>query len=109
MKKRRRKSFRRIRYVARKGRARRRGRKNPSLTTLGLLAGGGLLAYLLYKKWKAKQAALPAKPSITIGKSGAEITMPALDLRVGMSGTPRQYNMSGFGGVLGSGGMGSLS
>ncbi len=99
--KRRRRKFRRIRYVARP----RRAKKNPPLMTVGLLAGGGLLAYFLYKKWQEKKLAAPAKPTITIGKSGAEITMPALDLRVGTSG----YGTENYGGVLSSRGNGSLS
>lgn len=108
--KRRRRKFRRIRYVPRK--ARRRARKNPTTTTLVLLAGGGLVAYLLYKKWKedqAKKLTAPATLQINV-KGGATVGIPLGDGAAHHYATDgvRHINMSGFGGVLGSGGLGSL-
>ena len=108
--KRRHRKFRRIRYVPRRGR---RARKNPNTTTLVLLAGGGLLAYFLYKKWKEDQAKkLPASPAtlqINV-KGGATVGIPLGDGAARHYATDgvRHINMSGFGGVLGSGGLGSL-
>ena len=88
------KRARRIRYVAR---ARRRRRKNPGIMGVPLwLIGGGIAAFFLYKKVKAAPAAAPAAaPKVAISVPGAELKL-AGDL------------YSDVGGTLSSAGLGSL-
>ena len=70
--------IRRIRYVPHARRARRR--RNPSATSLLLVAGGALLGYIFWQKLHAAKSLVKALPAKT-GSSPGEITMPAMDLR----------------------------
>lgn len=103
MARKRRRSIRRIRYVPRKGRSRRRRRGSGdimgiSLRDLGIFGGGLLVAFLIYKLKYApkKQAAQIAAPKAPAALPPAESVDEAAT-----SG----YD---YGGVLGSGGLGSL-